>query len=78
MKITLRGRQLYLYKRVPKRYEAVEPRQFVWISLHTDSQFLAAIKATTAWGQMLEGYPSAEWGRWVLQSITQSAMTARA
>ena len=56
MKVTLRSNQLYLYRRVPKRYEAVEPRQFVWISLHTDSQAVAALKATTAWEQMVEGW----------------------
>ena len=56
MKVTLRGNQLYLYRRVPKRYVAVEPRQFVWISLHTDSQAVAVIKATTAWEQMVEGW----------------------
>ena len=56
MKITLRGSQLYLYKRVPKRYEAVESRQFVWVSLHTDSQAVAALKAATAWELMVEGW----------------------
>ncbi len=56
MKITLRGNQLYLYRRVPKRYGAVESRQFVWVSLHTDSQTVAALKATTAWELMVEGW----------------------
>ena len=36
---------LYMYRRVPRRYEAVEPRKFVWVSLHTDSQSIAASKA---------------------------------
>ena len=56
MKITMRGNQLYLYRRVPKRYEAVESRQFVWASLHTDSQAVAALKAATAWELMVEGW----------------------
>lgn len=56
MKITLRGTQLYLYKLVPRRYVAVEPRKFVWVSLHTVSQAVAALKATTAWELMVEGW----------------------
>ena len=47
---------LSLYRRVPKRYEAVEPRKFVWVSLHTDSQSVAASKATVAWDLMIEGW----------------------
>ena len=37
MSITKRGDTFYLRKRVPKRFEAVESRSTVWISLHTDS-----------------------------------------
>ena len=47
---------LSLYRRVPKRYEAVEPRKFVWVSLHTDSQSVAASKASVAWDLMIEGW----------------------
>ncbi|WP_054005043.1 tyrosine-type recombinase/integrase [Cypionkella psychrotolerans] len=56
MAIKKRGKTQYLYKRVPKRYAAVEPRQFVWVSLHTDSEALAATKEVTAWANMVEGW----------------------
>lgn len=56
MAIKKRGKQFSLYRRVPKRYEAVEPRTFVWVSLHTDSESLAATKAASAWTNMIEGW----------------------
>jgi integrase len=56
LKITQRNGHLYLYKRVPKRYEAVEPRMFVWVSLYTDSMSVASTKAATAWDLMIEGW----------------------
>ncbi len=56
MAIKKRGKTQYLYRRVPKRYAAVEPRQFVWVSLHTDSEALAATKEVTAWANMVEGW----------------------
>lgn len=56
MAITKRGKGLSLYKRVPKRYEAVEPRKFVWLSLHTDSPSVADQKASAAWGQMVDAW----------------------
>lgn len=51
-----KGKGLSLYKRVPKRYAAVEPRKFVWLSLKTDSQSVAAQKADAAWGQMIDAW----------------------
>lgn len=51
-----RGKWLSLYKRVPKRYESVEPRKLVWLSLHTDSQSIADQKASAAWGQMIDAW----------------------
>ena len=56
MAIKKRGKTQYLYRRVPKRYAGVEPRQFVWVSLHTDSEALAATKEVTAWANMVEGW----------------------
>ena len=58
MAIKARGSKgsLSLYRRVPKRYEAVEPRKFVWVSLHTDSQSIASSKASVAWDHMIEGW----------------------
>jgi len=54
--IKLRGKSYQLYKRVPKRYAAVEPRTFVWLSLHTDSISVANSKADRAWSQMVEAW----------------------
>lgn len=47
---------LHLYKRVPVRYASVEPRKFVWVSLHTDSASAAEMKAKGVWQQMLDGW----------------------
>jgi integrase len=54
--IKLRGKSFQLYKRVPKRYASVEPRTFVWLSLHTDSPSMARAKAVGAWSQMVEAW----------------------
>lgn len=50
------GGKLHLYKRVPKRYASVEPRKFVWISLHTDSPSVARTKEAATWDQMIEAW----------------------
>lgn len=47
---------LYLRKRVPSRYREIEAREFVWISLHTDSETQARIKAPTIWQEMIEAW----------------------
>jgi len=51
-----KGNGLSLYKRVPKRYEPVEPRKFIWLSLHTDSETEANQKAGPAWAQLIAGW----------------------
>lgn len=56
MAIKQRGKKLSLYQRVPKRYEAVEPRKFVWLALHTDSPAEAERKAGPAWDQLIAGW----------------------
>lgn len=58
MTVTRRGTNptLYLYMRVPKRYEGVEPRRFVWMSMHTDSRSVATSKANAAWDQLIEAW----------------------
>lgn len=43
-------------KRVPRRYEAVEPRADVVVSLHTDSLTAARMKADAVWAEMVEGW----------------------
>lgn len=56
MGIAKRGRLYHLRRRVPRRYRGVEPRETVWISLHTDSQTVARSKADRAWSQMIEAW----------------------
>lgn len=48
-----RGSILYLRKRVPRRYRPVEPREFILLSLHTDSELEAQTKAATIWNETL-------------------------
>ncbi len=56
MGIAKRGRHYHLRRRVPRRYRGVEPRETVWISLHTDSETVAHSKADRAWSQMIEAW----------------------
>lgn len=56
MSIAKRGRLYHLRRRVPRRYQGIEPRETVWISLHTDSETIARSKADRAWSQMIEAW----------------------
>ena len=56
MSIAKRTRLYHLRRRVPRRYRGVEPRETVWISLHTDSETIARSKADRAWSQMIEAW----------------------
>ena len=56
MSIAKRGRLYHLRRRVPRRYRGIEPRETVWISLHTDSESIARSKADRAWSQMIEAW----------------------
>jgi integrase len=56
MSITKRGDTFHLRRRVPRRYREVEPRETVWISLHTDSETVARSKAGRTWDQMIEAW----------------------
>lgn len=56
MSILKRGSIYQLRKRVPRSYHAVETRDTVWISLHTDSETVAKTKASVAWTQMIEAW----------------------
>lgn len=56
MKPILRGKTYHLRKRVPQRFAAIEPRDTVWISLHTDSEKVAKAKAPAAWSELLEAW----------------------
>lgn len=56
MSIVKRGSTYQLRRRVPQRYRGVEPREVVWISLHTDSETVARSKADRAWGNLVEAW----------------------
>lgn len=56
MAIKKRGKIYQLVQRVPRRYQPVETRETVWISLHTDSETAAKVKAPLAWAQMIEAW----------------------
>lgn len=56
MRLITRGGTLYLRKRVPKRYASVDPRAFVCLSLHTDSESIANQKAPKIWADLIEAW----------------------
>jgi len=56
MSIIQRARTFYLRKRVPRRYQGVEPREFAVISLHTDSKPVAESKAPQVWADLIEAW----------------------
>ena len=56
MAIKKRGKIYQLVQRVPRRYQPVEARETVWISLHTDSETVAKVEAPMAWAQMIEAW----------------------
>ncbi|WP_208354331.1 DUF6538 domain-containing protein [Pseudaestuariivita rosea] len=56
MALLKRNQVFYLRRRVPRRYQPVEQRAVVWISLHTDSETVAKNKAERAWAQLVEAW----------------------
>ncbi|MEM6898146.1 MAG: DUF6538 domain-containing protein [Pseudomonadota bacterium] len=56
MSVFKRGRHYQMRRRVPRRFESVEDRKVVWISLHTDSETIARSKADEAWRHMTEAW----------------------
>lgn len=56
MRFTRRESTLHIRKRVPRRYARVEAREFIWISLHTDSELVASQKAPVIWAHMIEAW----------------------
>ena len=56
MSIQQRNKTFHIRKRVPTRYASVEPRKWVWISLHTDSEGIAKAKAPKVWSNMIEAW----------------------
>ena len=56
MKFVNRNGHLHFRKRVPRRFADIEPRDYVWISLHTDLEDVAKRKAGAVWEEMLEAW----------------------
>jgi len=56
MKFTRRNGHLHFRRRVPRRFVDIEPREYVWISLHTDLEDVARRKAPAIWDEMLEAW----------------------
>lgn len=55
IQLILRGGVWQLKRRVPGRYRTIEPRQVIWVSLHTDSETTARGKALTPWNELVQG-----------------------
>lgn len=56
MKFVNRNGHLHFRRRVPRRFADIEPREYVWISLHTDLEEVARRKAPVVWQEMLEAW----------------------
>lgn len=56
MTITRRGSTYYLRRRVPKRFAGVDSRDYVWMSLGTDSRSEAERKAPEVWQAMIDAW----------------------
>lgn len=56
MSLIKRGSNFSMRRRVPSRYKSVETRQYVWISLHTDSETVARQKMPGAWLNLTEAW----------------------
>jgi len=56
MSIVRRGSTYHLKRRVPKRYRTIEHREFVYLSLKTDSKETALAKAKAAWERLIDSW----------------------
>ncbi|MBA4226431.1 MAG: hypothetical protein C0456_07335 [Hyphomonas sp.] len=56
MSVFKRGCKYQMRRRVPQRYGGIEPRDIIWISLHTASESVARSKADLAWAQLTEAW----------------------
>jgi integrase len=66
MTVQKRGRIYHLKKRVPKRFANLEPREFVYQSLHTDSEAEARQKAEDVWREMVGAWEAEKAGETTL------------
>lgn len=56
IKPIMRAGHYYIRRRVPSRYESVEPRSIIQLCLFTDSLDIAQRKAGEVWAQMIEAW----------------------
>ncbi|TPQ46762.1 integrase [Prosthecomicrobium hirschii] len=56
MTLMMRSRSFHLVRRVPTRYRAVDARERISMSLHTDSPSIAGRKAAMAWEALLDAW----------------------
>lgn len=56
MKFVRRGKSLFLRKCAPVRYVRIGTRGIVHISLHTDTEAIAAQKALRVWSEMIDAW----------------------
>lgn len=56
MSIMKRGRVWHLRRRVPRRYRAVDRREAVYLSLHTDSEMIARQKMPVVWQEQVNAW----------------------
>lgn len=56
MRLVKRGDTYHLRKRVPVRYAFIESREYIWITLKTDSERDASRKAAQVWDNTIAGW----------------------
>lgn len=56
MAIVKRGNTWHLRRRVPKRYQKLDPRQTIYMSLHTDSELAASQKEPIVWQEQVNSW----------------------
>ncbi len=56
MSVMRRGSVFYIRRRVPARFAAVDTRNEIWLSLHTDSETQAKAKEALIWAEQIEAW----------------------
>ena len=56
MSVMRRGSVFYIRRRVPARFAAVDTRDEIWLSLHTDSETQAKAKEALIWAEQIEAW----------------------
>lgn len=60
--IVKRSGNFHLRRRVPRRFQEIDTREAVYMSLHTASEEFAKVKAPMVWALLLEGWEAKEAG----------------